>query len=57
MSEILRELAEEVAVDLRSGLGCVDGQVSGLRGHERRNQNRSVIKPKPGKSLRMTSSS
>jgi hypothetical protein len=34
MSEILGELAEEVAVDLRSGLGCVDGEMSALSGRE-----------------------
>ena len=34
MPEILRELAEEVAVDLRSGLGCVDGEMSTLSRRE-----------------------
>jgi hypothetical protein len=36
MSEILGELAEEVAVDLRSGLGCVDGKVCCLSDREGR---------------------
>ena len=39
VSEILRELAEEVAVDLRSGLGCVDGQMRGLCCHKRHGRN------------------
>ena len=34
MPEILRELAEDVAVDLRSSLGYVDGQMSSFLGHE-----------------------
>ena len=31
MSEVLRELAEEVAIYLRSGPGCVDGQMNIFR--------------------------
>src|SRR5580658_6784801 len=39
VSEIFRKLAEEVAVDLRSGLGCVDGQMRRLPSHEGHGRN------------------
>jgi len=54
MSEILRELAEEVAVDLRSGLRCIDGQVSCLCVDDGRNII-AAMKPKPSRGQRITS--
>jgi hypothetical protein len=35
VAEVFSELAEDVAVDLSPGFGCVDGQMSVFRGRER----------------------
>jgi hypothetical protein len=41
VTQVLSKLSEEVAIDLRAGLGCVDGQMSSFLGHDRHSQNRN----------------
>jgi hypothetical protein len=40
VSKILGELAEDIAIDLRSSFGTINGQMDVLCGHHRQRQNR-----------------